>query len=375
MKIVLAPDKFKNSLTGMAFCDLVEAGIKSIHPNFEILKLPLADGGDGTIDVVNYYLNGEIIKVEVNNPVFEPVLASYLFSKTTKTAFIEIAEASGMKILESKDQNCMNTSTYGTGELIVHAINNGANHIIVGLGGSATNDCGIGMARALGFRFLDKNKDEVQPIGCELSNIVAIDSTLSDKRLNDIKIQVACDVINPLYGPNGAAFVYARQKGASESDIRHLDKGLKSFSKVLDHHFNMKTQKIKGAGAAGGMGAGTAAFLNGELLPGIELIKQIANFNSKIKKADWIITGEGRLDDQTLSGKALSGVLTSANKNQIKVAAFCGSIDLNAEELNKMGIAYSDCIISKAKNLDDALDNTALYLKQITKAFTDFISE
>jgi glycerate kinase len=375
MKIILAPDKFKSSLTGIAFCDLVEAGIKTINPDFEILKLPLADGGDGTIDVVKYYLNGEIIQVEVNNPVFEPVLASYLFSKITKTAFIEMAEASGMKILKSKDKNCMYTSTYGTGELILHAINNGANHIILGLGGSATNDCGIGMARALGFRFLDKNKEEVQPIGCELSNIIEIDATGSDKRLNSIKIQVACDVANPLYGLNGSAFVYAKQKGASESDISHLNSGLKSFSKVLDNHFHIKTQEIKGAGAAGGMGAGTVAFLNGELLPGIDVIKLIANFDSKIKKADWIITGEGRLDDQTLSGKTLSGVLTSANKNQIKVAVFCGSIDLKAEKLNTLGIAYSDSIINKAKNLDDALVHTALYLKQITKEFTNFISE
>ncbi|WP_458628496.1 glycerate kinase [Winogradskyella sp. PC D3.3] len=373
MKIILAPDKYKGSLTGLEFCNSIAPILKTTL-DAKVIKMPLADGGDGTIEVVNYYLKGEIIKTEVMNPVFNTVTATFLYSETSKIAFIEMAEASGMKLLQPADQNCMNTTTVGTGELILNAIDKGAQHIILGIGGSATNDCGIGMAHALGYRFLDKNGKEVKPIGKELINIYKIDATKVDQRLKSIKFQIACDVTNPLYGPHGAAHIYAQQKGATTEEIEYLDKGLQRFSKVLDTHFNLKTQTIGGAGAAGGMGAGAIAFLNGELLPGIEVIKQIADFDTYVKDADWIITGEGKLDHQTLSGKTLSGVLTSANTYKIKVAAFCGSIELQPEELKQMGIVYSDAIINKAKNLEDALANTTRYLEQITKAFTDFIN-
>lgn len=368
MKIVLAPDKYKGSLTGLEFCDIVEPILKS-SLNAEVIKAPLADGGDGTIEVVNYYLKGNIIKVEVNNPIFKPVLASYLYSESSKIAFIEMAEASGMKLLKPEDQNCMNTTTFGTGQLVLNAIDKGAKHIILGIGGSATNDCGIGMATALGYRFLDKNNKEVKPIGSELANIIKIDDSLLDKRLKKVKFQIACDVTNPLCGPNGAAYVYAKQKGATEVDVRYLDQGLQSFSKILDKHFILQTQCIKGAGAAGGMGAGTIAFLSGELLPGIDVIKQIAEFDTKIKNADWIITGEGNLDDQTLSGKALSGVLSSAKKKKIKVAAFCGSIDLGKRVIKDLGISYSDSIMNHALSISDALMNTSQYLEIISKEF------
>ncbi|WP_400076527.1 glycerate kinase [Winogradskyella sp. R77965] len=368
MKIVLAPDKYKGSLTGLEFCSIIEQILK-LSLSAEVIKAPLADGGDGTIEVVNYYLKGNIIKVEVNNPVFKPVLASYLYSESSKIAFIEMAEASGMKLLKPEDQNCMHTTTFGTGQLVINAIDKGAKHIILGIGGSATNDCGIGMATALGYRFLDKNNKEVKPIGSELSSIIKIDDALVDKRLKNVKFQIACDVTNPLYGPNGAAFVYAKQKGATEDDISYLDQGLQSLSKVLDKHFNLQTQHIQGAGAAGGMGAGTVAFLTGELLPGIDVIKQIADFDTKIKNADWIITGEGNLDDQTLSGKALSGVLNSAKNNQIKVAAFCGSIDLGKRIIQDLGITYSDSIMNHALSLNDALMNAKQYLEIITKEF------
>jgi len=337
MKIILAPDKYKGSLTGLEFCNII-APILTSSLNAEVVMVPLADGGDGTIEVVNYYLKGEIIKVNVTNPIFKTVEATFLYAEASKIAFIEMAEASGMKLLQPSDQNCMHTTTFGTGDLILKAIDKGAQHIILGIGGSATNDCGIGMANALGYRFLNKDNNEVKPIGSALITICKIDDTLVDKRLKSIKFQIACDVTNPLYGPNGAAHIYAKQKGATEADINYLDTGLRNFSKVLDEHFNLATQNIEGAGAAGGMGAGAIAFLNGELLPGINVIKQIADFDTKIKNTDWIITGEGKLDDQTLSGKTLSGVLTSAKKNKIKVAAFCGSIDVTAAELNEMGI-------------------------------------
>ncbi|MAX70893.1 MAG: glycerate kinase [Flavobacteriaceae bacterium] len=368
MKIILAPDKYKGSLTGIEFCNIVAPIFKQTI-NAEVLNVPLADGGDSTIEVVNYYLNGDTIEVEVNNPVFNKVKANYLYAQASKTAFIEMAEASGLKLLKSHEQNCRHTSTFGTGQLILDAINKGAKHIILGIGGSATNDCGIGMATALGYRFLDETNTEVKPIGNELIKIKTIDDSNVDPRLKSVAIQIACDVTNPLYGLNGAAYVYAKQKGASNSDIEFLNQGLQSFSKILEDHFNVNIQEIAGAGAAGGMGAGCITFLNGTLSPGIELVKQIANFNTKIDNADWIITGEGKLDSQTLSGKAIDGILKSVKPKGIKVATFCGSVDLSPKELLNMGIDYSASVIDRARNLEDALTNTKQYLSEIAKDF------
>ncbi|WP_411893233.1 glycerate kinase [Winogradskyella sp. A2] len=370
MRIILAPDKYKGSITGLEFCDILEPILQN-HLDAEIIRLPLADGGDGTIEVIDFYLSGETITVQVSDPLFRPIEASFLFSDSTKVAFIEMAESSGLKLLKPEDQNCMNTTTFGTGELILHALDKGAQHIILGIGGSATNDCGIGMASALGYEFFDKNDNEIIPIGRNLTEVKRIDDFQVDKRLAEVKIQIACDVKNPLYGPHGAAHIYGKQKGASHSEIKHLDNGLRQFSTVLDKYFNLSTQEIEGAGAAGGMGAGTVAFLNGELIPGIELIMQIANFETKVKGADWIITGEGRLDQQTLSGKALIGVINMAKQQKIKIASFCGSTDLNPNEIREMGINYSSTIMDKANSLEDALNDTKLYLGQLAE---DFIS-
>ncbi|APY10650.1 glycerate kinase [Seonamhaeicola sp. S2-3] len=369
MEIIVAPDKFKNSLTGIAFCNAVEEGVKSVIPEVEILKLPLADGGDGTIDVVNYYLKGNMVKLMVNNPFFEPVEASYLYSEDTKIAFIEMAEASGVKLLKPQQFNCKNASTFGTGELIKDALNKGVKHIILGIGGSATNDCGIGMASALGFQFFNANNKEVKPIGANLSEIKKIEVLKAHPKLLTTKFSVACDVTNPLYGKNGAAYVYAAQKGATESDIKMLDKGLQDFSKLLETTFKVDVQSVKGAGAAGGMGIASKLFLNGELTPGITLIKNLANFDTKISKADWIITGEGKLDTQTMSGKTIQGVLTSAKAQQIKVAAFCGSLELSKEETTKMGINYASSVIENATDLDDAMKNSYNYVKQMAETF------
>tara|TARA_R110002126_G_scaffold291790_1_gene458446 strand:+ start:29011 stop:30141 length:1131 start_codon:yes stop_codon:yes gene_type:complete len=366
MKIIIAPDKFKNSLTGLEFCEIVEKSILATNPKTEVIQLPLADGGDGTIEVVNFYLKGEVVHITVNNPFFKPVKASYLYADNSKTAFIEMAEASGVKLLKTEEFNCKKATTFGTGEMISDAINKGAETIILGIGGSATNDCGTGMAAALGYRFLDKNKDQVIPIGANLSNIVSIDATHIHQGLGKVDFKIACDVSNPLYGKNGAAYVYGAQKGATKKDIKLLDKGLLNFSKVLNDVFSIDVQSVKGAGAAGGMGIASKLFLNGSLEPGIKLIKNLANFDYKIKGADWIITGEGKLDDQTLSGKTIQGVLESAKKENIKVVAFCGKIELQEQELKKLGISYAKDIISLAKDFDDAIKNTKQYLKNIS---------
>ena len=369
MKIVVAPDKFKGSLTGMQFCDLVEEGINEINPNAKILKLPLADGGDGTIEVINYYLKGRTINIEVNNPFFKPIKASYLFADVPKSAFIEMAEASGVKLLDKSEFDVKNATTFGTGELIVDAVSKGAMTIILGIGGSATNDCGIGMATALGYKFLDVNNKAVLPIGKNLIDITSIDDSEVNPKLKDVTFKIACDVTNPLYGNNGAAFVYAKQKGATESEIEMLDSGLQSFSKVLDSHFKVDSQRVKGAGAAGGMGIASHCFLNGHLESGIDIMKDLANFNEKIENADWIITGEGKLDRQTLSGKTINGVVESAKNHKLKIAAFCGSNELSEIELNEFGIDYVDSVLDKADNLDDAIKNAGKYLKILAREF------
>ena len=251
-------------------------------------------------------------------------MASYLYSDSSKTAFIEMAEASGVKLLRPEQFDCKNASTLGTGEMILDAMNIGASTIILGIGGSATNDCGIGMATALGYRFLDDNNQEVKPIGANLSSINSIDITKVHPKLNDIDFKIACDVTNPLYGKEGAAYVYAEQKGAKAEDVIMLDKGLKDFSKIINSVFNVDVQSIEGAGAAGGMGIASKVFLKGALESGIQLIKNLANFDDKINQSDWVITGEGKLDLQTLSGKTITGILISAKAKKIKVAAFWG---------------------------------------------------
>lgn len=371
MKIVIAPDKFKDSLTGFQYCEAVEVGLRKHFPSAEIIKLPLADGGDGTIDVVGSYLNADTVQVTVNNPLFRPVKATYLYAKSTKTAYIEMAEASGLKLLNEKDRDCTKTTTLGTGELIVHALDSGASQIILAIGGSATNDAGMGMATALGYRFLDKDNNILKPIGANLLKVKTIDTSSSHPKINNISVKVACDVTNPLYGKHGAAYVYAAQKGASQDDVKMLDDGLTAFAKALQTTFNINSQEIEGAGAAGGMGIASVVFLNGQLQSGIELIKDLADFDSKIANSDWIITGEGKLDNQTLSGKAIQGVIASAKAKQIKVAAFCGAISLSTEDIEKLGITYTAAVIDRAQDLEDAMENTTTYLTEIASDFAE----
>jgi glycerate kinase len=369
MKIVIAPDKFKGSLSSLEFCSAVEDGINRISAEVDILKLPLADGGDGTIEIANYYLGGTLIEVEVNNPLFRPINASYLYAQNSQTAFIEMAEASGLWLLKEEEQDCKNTTTFGTGEMILHAVEKGAKKIILGIGGSATNDCGIGMATALGYKFIDRDNKEVKPIGASLSRICSIDDANVSSKLKQVTFQVACDVNNPLYGKNGAAHVYAKQKGASTEDIEMLDLGLRCFSEVLTTKYNIHPQTIKGAGAAGGMGIAAIVFLKANLESGIQVMKELANFDHQIADADWIISGEGKLDVQTLSGKTIDGVLKSAKMYSIPVAVFCGQIALDKDALNNFGITYAQDILSRSSDLNDALNNSYTYLSEIAETF------
>ncbi len=354
MKFVLAPDKYKGSLTGHEFCHAVESGIKKVFPDAEILKRPLADGGDGTIEVVAHYLKAHSVSLEVTDPLFRKIKADYLLSDDRKTAFIEMSEASGYKLLTKAEMNCMHTTSLGTGEMIVNALEKGAKNIVLGIGGSATNDGGMGMATALGYEFLDANGKILEPTGKNLAHIDKIRRDGVYEKLKEANIQVACDVNNPLHGENGAAKVYGPQKGASSEEVELLDKGLEHFAKIIQTTFGVDVQKIPGAGAAGGMGAGAVVFLNAKLTSGVDLVMQLANFDEALANTDWIITGEGQLDGQTFSGKTIAGVIQSAQKKGVPIAAFCGSINVSIEEMQRMGLGYAVSILNQVGNLDDA---------------------
>ena len=355
MKFIIAPDKLKGSLTGFEFCDAVEEGLRKVFADAVILKMPLADGGDGTMEVVRHYLKGEKINVTVNDPLFRPIPASYLHSPENKSAYIEMAEASGLKLLKSTELNCAQSSTYGTGELIADALEKGVEEIILGIGGSATNDGGMGMAHALGYRFLNGKNEVLKPIGANLVEVKKVDTAKIHPKLREIKVKVACDVANPFYGEQGAAKVYAAQKGASREEIAHLDKGLRNFAKVISNKFGIDLQEIKGSGAAGGIGGGAIVFLDGSLTSGIDLIKDLASFDTALEGADWIITGEGKLDEQTLSGKTIAGVIASAKEKNIPVAALCGSVEISIEQQEEFGLTYVNSIVKGVLDLQEAI--------------------
>jgi len=373
MKFVLAPDKYKGSLSGREFCETVARGIKKVFPNSEIVHRPLADGGDGTIEVVADYLNASKVEVTVNDPLFRKITTEYLLSEDKQTAFIEMSEASGYKLLKKSEMNCMDTTSLGTGELIADALEKGAKNIVLGIGGSATNDGGMGMAMGLGYSFLDVDGNKLEPIGRNLGKVKEINQDRVNSKLSGAKIQVACDVNNPFYGENGAAHVYGAQKGASVEEIEFLDKGLTNFAKVLQSTFAIDVQHIPGAGAAGGVGGGAVVFLNAELASGVDLVMELANFDEVLKGADWVITGEGQLDGQTLSGKTISGVVQSAKKQNVPIAAFCGSIDVSIEEMQQMGLDYAVSILNQIGTLDDAKARTAENLELASYNFAHLL--
>ena len=369
MKIVIAPDKFRRSLTGIEFCWIVKEAIWEVLPEVEFIEAPVADGGDGTLAALEAQVPHGKKSIEVHDPLFRKIEAPYLYNDTYKIAFVEMAEASGLRLLKEEEYQCCNTTSYGTGELIKAAMDEGAEKIILGIGGSATNDCGMGMAAALGFQFLDAEGKEVKPIGKNLSLVKEIKTEGADPRLMHTHFEVACDVINPLFGEEGAAYVFAPQKGASKEEIEMLDQGLRDFNEQLIQVFDKDIHDIYGTGAAGGMGAGALTFLNGDLKPGIDLVKEMIRFDKRIEGADWVITGEGKLDFQTLSGKAVKGVAESAQMQKIPVAALCGRITLPQDALATMGIHYASSVMLEAIDYEDAMKNGRTYLAQMAKDF------
>jgi glycerate kinase len=335
-KIVIASDSFKGSVSSLDVANSVESAVRRIFPECETLKIPVADGGEGTTEALVYATNGQMISCIVHDPLMSMIQAEYGILGDSLTAVIEIAAACGLPLVAKDKRNPMLTTSYGIGELIMDALRRGCRHFLVGIGGSATNDAGTGMLQALGFRFMDKNGKELTQGGKILNEITTIDHSRVVPMLRDATFTIACDVTNPFSGQNGAACVYAHQKGADEQMIRTLDKGLKHFASVIRRNENKDIDTVPGAGAGGGLGGGFLAFLPAILKSGIQMILDVLHFEERIKDADLVFTGEGRLDQQTCMGKTPLGVLQVAMKQHIPVIAVCGSVE-ESEALNELG--------------------------------------
>ncbi|WP_238804866.1 glycerate kinase [Emticicia aquatica] len=353
MKILLAPDKFKGSMDAPQVCQAMADGIRMVSPEIEIVSLPMADGGEGTLDLLLWYSDGIKKKAKVHDPLGRIIEAEYGISADKKTAFIEMATASGLGLLKADERNPLKTSTFGTGEIIKLVIEAGVENIILGIGGSATNDAGIGMAHALGWQFFDENKQNLEPIG---ENLMKITKIIPPQHFSvNINVSVACDVTNPLFGENGAAFVYAPQKGADAKMVTQLDAGLQNIDKIFERDFGRKLANLSGTGAAGGLGFGTMAFLNATLKEGVKLLMDFCDFDKNLKDVNLIITGEGKIDNQTLQGKLIKGITDRANKANIPIAAICGTLSVSPQELQQIGIKYATSILNSPMTLDDAL--------------------
>ena len=327
MKIIIAIDSFKGSLTSAEAGEAAKEGILQIHPEWQIDIIPIADGGEGMLSVMLNATQGPPHTLWAHNPCMELTPAEYGISNDGRTAFIEMAAISGLPLIQEEQRNPMRTTTYGTGELIRDALEKGCQKFIVGIGGSATNDAGMGMLQALGFRFLDADGHTLGQGGEMLEKVAHICTQEVHPLLKNAHFIVACDVQNPFYGPNGAAHVYARQKGADDAMIEELDKGMRHFAQIVQKETGKDIAYIAGSGAAGGMGGGMMAFLNAELKSGADLLLDICQFEERIADADLIITGEGRIDRQSLMGKIPGKILEAGLRNGIPVIGIAGCVE------------------------------------------------
>ncbi len=365
MKIIIAPDKFKHSLNSEQIANAIYSGIKTVFPDSEIIKIPAADGGEGSAEIIAEYFNAKPVKIKVHNPVFKLITAEYYFSEKRKTSIIEMSAASGLHLLKPEEQNPMNTSTLGTGELISDAIKKGSTTIFLTLGGSATNDAGCGAAEALGYEFYNKNNKLLKITGRNLTEVNKISDKNIKAELKEIKFFTLYDVKNQLSGKNGAAYIYAEQKGANPKEIKHLDTGLKNISKIIKTKFKIDINNCEGCGAAGGFGAGSKAFFHSELKSGAETILDITDFENKIKNTDLIITGEGKFDTQSFEGKLTGTIIKKANKHNIPVVVVCGINEIKNLKTDKYSINLIISLHKKFPGTEEIKKNT---FEKIVKA-------
>ena len=374
MKIVLAPDSFKSSMTAMEVCRALEIGARRAFPDAEIIALPLADGGEGTLAALTSHGEALLKTQRVKNPLSQTVNANWGILPDGR-AVIEMAQASGIGLIKPAERDAMRASSFGTGQLIKAALNAGCREILLGLGGSATCDAGVGALSALGLFARDAGHRVLPAGGAALSQLDGIDPKFFDARVNRTKFTLLCDVNNPLCGSNGAARVYAAQKGASAAEVIQLDDALKHFADVAEKHLNDSWRNQPGAGAAGGLGFAMLAFCNAQFRPGIEVVMEATGFHQKIAGADLILTGEGALDEQTLNGKAVAGVSQIARLHSIPVLAFAGKVQLNQRQLAKLGLKGAFALASETTPLSDRLAHGPALLshkvEEILKSLAD----
>lgn len=372
MRLLLIPDKFKGSLTNEAVANAIMEGVKQVHPKASFHFIKASDGGDGFLDAIENYKDCEKIELVSQDPLGKQIQSYYLYDEETTSAYIELANASGMELLVTEKRNPTRTSTYGTGIQIKDAVEKGAKKVYIGLGGSATNDGGIGIANALGYNFIDSQGNILKPVGENLSRISGIEDSKVLSALKDISFYAVNDVTNPLYGKNGAAQVYARQKGASDTEVVLLDNGLKNLASVVENKYKKQVANVPGSGAAGGTAYGLKSFLNAEFVNGINFVLQLFDVESVLSenKFDYIITGEGKIDEQTLNGKLIQGVLDLGRKYDIPVMAVCGKLDVSMDKLEQMGIQVAVEIQDPSKDLEYNMKNAySLTVKRTVEVF------
>lgn len=364
MKIVIAPDSFKGSLTAGEVADSIEKGIKNVIDDIEIIKVPMSDGGEGTVSALVDGTCGKIVKVSVKDPLMKTIDSFYGILGDGKTAVIEMAAASGLPLVSENEKNPLVTTTYGTGQLIEHALDMGCRNIIIGLGGSATNDGGMGLLKALGVKFMDKFGEDIGQGGGSLDRLYSIDVSDIDVRLNECSIIAACDVDNTLCGINGASYVFGPQKGADSNMVKLLDENLENYAAVIKKEFGTDIMNIPGSGAAGGLGGGIVAFLHTTLKKGINIVMDVTELKQKIHGADIVVTGEGNIDFQTAFGKTAFGVASAAKENHIPVIAIAGGIGKKSDILYEKGFDAIVSIVDKPMSLQESMKNAKMLLEK-----------
>ncbi len=356
MQLVLVPDKFKGSLTAPEVCHLVERGVRRYDPALRVRSIPLADGGEGTLDILIPLLRLHTVRTTVPDPLFRPITAHY--GQKGDVAYVEMAVASGLPLLSETERDPLRTTSLGTGALVRHAIEQGARRVYLFVGGSATNDAGLGLAQALGYRFLDAQGQELPPVGGNLIRVARIEKEQLLPQLANVEIRVVSDVNNPLYGLQGAAQVYAPQKGATVAAVDLLEQGLMNIADRMQDSSGNDVRNVPGAGAAGGIGAGAVAFLGAQLLPGIDTIMDLCQARPAIAGADLVMSGEGKVDAQTLHGKVVKGVGNVCRQYRVPLNVICGTLEASPAELKQLNVQRAYAVKEGSMTLAEALANT-----------------
>ena len=367
MKIVVAMDSFKSSISAVCACKIVKDTLQSIYPDLKIVSIPMADGGEGTAEAMIAARGGEWIEIQAMGPLpLIQVSAGFAFFPRTNIALVEMAKASGLELLSPEQKNPIKTTTFGTGQLIQAAADYSAEKILLAVGGSATVDGGVGAAQALGWKFLDPDG---KPIGFGGGQLEYIDKIIKPNDLDLPEIEVLCDVDNPLCGKNGAARIFSPQKGANVEMVERLESGLNHLAEIVQQQLGRKIHQIPGAGAAGGLSAGALAFMDAKLVRGVETIIHESRLTEEIRNADWVITGEGRFDSQSLRGKVISGITKVAIRNQVKVGVLAGRVELSKQEWKDFGITAAISVTEESIDLDYAIAHARNLLTDATRKF------